>query len=230
MTRPRNEGPSVVTAVEPRPVLYAIVCGSPVARRIGRLVALAQHDGWRVCVVATPDGRKFLDVAVVAAQTGHPVRSTYKNPGEPDALPGADAMIVAPATVNTVNKWALGIADTLALGLLIEGHGLGVPTVAMPYTNTAMAAHPTFRESLGRLRAWGVRVLFGDDVCALPCPGTGESGADDFPWHLALAELARVRSAGPGPVAGRNRRLVPQQGRSVAAVRATPDVAVRRQH
>ena len=68
----------------------------------------------------------------------------------------ADAMIVCPATVNTVNKWAAGITDTLALGLLVEGQGRGVPIVAVPFTNAAMAAHPAFREPVARLREWGV--------------------------------------------------------------------------
>lgn len=31
-------------------------------------------------------------------------------PGEPKELPAADAVIVAPATFNTVNKWATRIA------------------------------------------------------------------------------------------------------------------------
>jgi Flavoprotein len=34
-----------------------------------------------------------------------------------------DAIIVAPATFNTINKWAVGISDTLALGLLTEAIG-----------------------------------------------------------------------------------------------------------
>jgi phosphopantothenoylcysteine synthetase/decarboxylase len=170
-------------------VLYAIVCGSPPAQHVDQLVVLAQDAGWDVCVVATPDGRKFIDAPALATLTGHPVRSVYKNPGDIDVLPEATAMIVAPATVNTINKWALGIADTLPLGLLVEGLGKGLPIVAMPFTNDAMAAHPAFAENLAKLRAWGVRVLFGDDVVALHAPGTGESTADKFPWHLALAAL-----------------------------------------
>jgi len=95
-------------------------------------------------VVSTPDGLKFIDVPALAELTGHPVRHRYKYPGDPDVLPNADAMVVAPATVNTINKWACGIADTLALGLLVEAVGSGVPLVAVPYTNRAMAAHPAF--------------------------------------------------------------------------------------
>jgi phosphopantothenoylcysteine synthetase/decarboxylase len=170
-------------------VLYVIACGSPAARRVGVLVDLAQRDGWDVCVVTSPDGRKFVDVPALAAQTGHPVRSVYKNPGDPDVLPDADAIIVAPATVNTINKWSAGIADTLPLGLIVEGLGKGLPIVALPFTNAAMAAHPAFGESVARLRGWGVTILHGDDVIRLHAPGTGDAQVDDIPWHLALAAL-----------------------------------------
>lgn len=171
-------------------MLYVLVCGAPVARQVGVLIDLAQRDGWDVCVVATPDGRKFIDVPAVGEQTGHPVRSFYKHPGDWDMLPAADAMIVAPATVNTITKWAHGIADTLPLGLLVEGQGRGLPIVAMPWTNSAMAAHPAFVEALGRLRGWGIVVLYGDDIVKLHPPGTGEAHLDGFPWHLALDALA----------------------------------------
>jgi phosphopantothenoylcysteine synthetase/decarboxylase len=169
-------------------VLYVVVCASPLARDVGVLVELAQRDGWDVCVITTPDGRKFVDSGALAAQTGHPVRSTYKSPGDPDVLPLPDAIIVAPATVNTMNKWAAGIADTLVLGLLVESYGLGLPTVAVPYTNSAMAAHPTLHESVARLRSWGVDVLFGDEVTLHP-PGTGDLHRGSFPWQLALDRL-----------------------------------------
>lgn len=180
----------------PRRTLYLIVCGSPVARDVGHLVTLAQIDGWDVCVVATPDGRKFLDVDAVVAQTGHPVRSGYKNPGDPDVLPPPDAIVVAPATVNTVNKWSAGITDTLALGLLVEAQGRGLPLIAVPYTNSAMASHPALQESLKRLRGWGVTVLFGDDVVRLHPPGMAERQLHAFPWAMALDALRAVDAVG----------------------------------
>jgi phosphopantothenoylcysteine synthetase/decarboxylase len=180
-------------ADRPASVLYAIVCGSPAARRIGTLIDLALADGWDVCVIASPDGRKFIDVPALVARTGHPVRSKYKNPGDLDMLPDATAMIVAPATVNTINKWAAGIADTLPLGLLVEGLGRGLPIVAMPFTNSAMAAHPAFGESIRLLRSWGVTVLYGDGVVKPHPPGTADAFVDEFPWHLALRALPTVR-------------------------------------
>ncbi|HEU0239624.1 MAG TPA: flavoprotein [Micromonosporaceae bacterium] len=172
-----------------RPVLYVIACGSPPTRHIARLADPAQSAGWDVCVVVSPDGRKFVDTPAIATLTGHPVRSEFKHPGDLDVLPDADAMIVAPATVNTINKFALGIADTLPLGLLIEGLGRGLPIVTVPYTNAAMAAHPAFAENIARLRSWGVRVLYGDDVIKFHPPGTGEATAHEFPFHIALDAL-----------------------------------------
>lgn len=172
-------------------VLYHIICGSPLARNAGALIDLAQGAGWDVCAIATPDGRKFIDAPTLSEQTGHPVRSFYKFPGEPDVLPPPDAIVVAPATVNTINKWALGIADTLPLGLLVEGLGRGLPIVAMPFTNAAMAAHPAFAESVARLRGWGVTVLFGPEISPPFEPGTGEDHLDGFPWHLAVKALPR---------------------------------------
>ncbi|HTJ32025.1 MAG TPA: flavoprotein [Dactylosporangium sp.] len=183
------------------PVLYAVVCGSPATQGVGNLVSLAQQRGWDVCVVATPDALKWLDIPTIVDQTGHPVRHRYKYPGEPDVLPAAEAMIVAPATVNTINKWSAGIADTLALGLVVEGLGLGVPIVAVPYTNRAMAAHPAFGESIDRLRSWGVTVLYGDDVLELHHPGLGETRTD-FPWHLPLDALDEHPSVQAQRIAG----------------------------
>lgn len=170
-------------------VLYLLVCGSPIARDVGILVDLAQREGWEVCVVTTPDGRKFVDLNELQAQTGHPVRTYYKNPGEGDLLPPPDAIIVAPATVNSINKWAAGIADTLVLGLLIEGYGLGLPIVAVPYTNNVMAAHPMLHENMARLRSWGVQVLYGDDVVRLHRPGQSHRHRAEFPWRQALQAL-----------------------------------------
>ena len=121
-------------------------------------------------------------------RTGYPVRSEYKDPGEPDVLPPPDAIIVAPATVNSVNKWAAGICDTLALGILVEGIGLKLPIVAVPWTNAAHAAHPAFAENIGKLRSWGVRVLYGPEV-AQP----REPGGDD-----RLTSHGCARSQRPG--------------------------------
>ena len=146
----------------------------------------AHQDGWDVCLIATPRTFQWLDVPGLAGRTGHPVRHDYKLPGEPDLLPEPDAIIVAPATFNTINKWAAGIADTLALGLLCEATGKGLPVV-LPYLNAAQGEHPALGEGIERLRRLGVRVLFGPEVLPLHRPRQGKR--DQFPWHLTLPAL-----------------------------------------
>jgi hypothetical protein len=177
-----------------RGVLYVIACAAPPTQDVGRLVGLAQADGWEVCVLLTPSARRFTDRVALERLTGHPVRSEYKNPGEPDVLPEPDAIVLAPATVNTINKWAAGICDTLALGILVEAIGKRLPIVALPSSNSAHAAHPAFAENVARLRSWGVTVLFDPDVPALPEPGADSGGLAPFPWAQAVGALP----GGPG--------------------------------
>jgi hypothetical protein len=68
--------------------------------------------------------------------------------------------------------------------------------VALPFTNTAMAAHPAFLEALQRLRDWGVGVIFGDDVVPLSPPGFGDAGLEQIPWSLVLTRLDELRPTG----------------------------------
>ncbi|WP_328915037.1 MULTISPECIES: flavoprotein [unclassified Streptomyces] len=168
-----------------RPFLYVVVCAAGVAGDVGRLISAAQERGWGVGVVATPLGLGFLDQDAVEAQTGYPIRSAWRRPGDVRPLPPADAIAVAPASFNTVNKWAAGIADTLALGILCETYGLGIPTAVLPYVNSAMAAHPSYVESLDRLRAMGVLIS-----SYVPHPPKSGGGADRFRWEEALDLLA----------------------------------------
>lgn len=179
-------------------VLYAIVCGAPPARDVGKLVDLAQEAGWDVCLIASPDGRRFIDADALTAKTGHTVRSEYKQPDAVDELPPADAMIVAPATCNTLAKWAAGISDTLPLGLVIEAVGKGLPVVAMPFSNRAQLSFPAIGEAMRKLQDWGVSVLAGEDVYRPHEPGTGYDYVHLFPWGVALRE-AEVRSQGVDP-------------------------------
>ena len=136
-------------------VLYLVVCAAPPARSIGELVELLQRLGWTVCVIATPQAVSWVDVDALAHQTGYPVRSTYRLPDDPDVLPPADAIVVAPATFNTINKWAAGISDTFALGILNETLGLGLPIVVAPYAKPPLAAHAAFIRNLQFLRHSG---------------------------------------------------------------------------
>lgn len=176
-------------------VLYVVACGAPPTRDLQVLIRLAQADQWHVCVIATPSARSFLDAASLEPLTGTPVRSDYKRPDEPDVFPPPDAIIVAPATFNTVNKWAAGIADTLALGVVCEAIGKGLPLVVLPFLNTDLAAHPAFEQSVQRLRAWGVTVLYGPGGFQPHAAGAGGQRVTEFPWSLAVATIRELSTA-----------------------------------
>jgi phosphopantothenoylcysteine synthetase/decarboxylase len=159
------------------PVLYLVVCGAPPAAEIPSAARGLQAGGWDVCVIATPAALHFIDRDGVEHATGHPVRSEPRRPGERDSFPPADAVAVAPLTFNSANKWALGISDTLALGVLHELMGAGLPIVAGVWAKEPLRRHPAFDEHIARLRRSGVRFLE---------PGSGPDGYD---WSALQALL-----------------------------------------
>jgi phosphopantothenoylcysteine synthetase/decarboxylase len=169
-------------------VLTVIVCGAGPASEVGQLVNLAQEHGWTVQVVATPAALDFLDVPAIEALTGSPVRSQYRKPGEPRSRL-ADAIIIAPATYNTINKWARGISDTYALGILAETTTLGVPIVVLPFVNSALAARVPFRHSVEELRGEGACILLGPGGVEPHEPHTGVDLIASYPWHLAFSKV-----------------------------------------
>jgi Flavoprotein len=179
-------------------VLYVVACAAPPVLHIGILLDQARARGWDVCLITTPTAARWLadQAGELAAATGHPVRSAYKLPGEPDVLPPPDAIAVAPATSNTINKWAAGLSDNLALGLITEAIGMGLPLVALPCLNDAQAAHPAFARSAWELRDAGVSLITRADVGEASDDAASPAG---FPWHLALDALDALGEPGaPG--------------------------------
>jgi len=140
-------------------VIYIIVCAAPPAGEVQVLVKLARDQGWVTHVIATPDAIPWLEIDTLMEISGHPIRSEYRLPGEGKSLPPADAIVVAPATFNTVNKFRHGIADNLAVGILCECLRAKVPIVVAPNVKAVLAEHPAFSESLKQLRTWGVHVM-----------------------------------------------------------------------
>ncbi|MCK2244198.1 MULTISPECIES: flavoprotein [unclassified Crossiella] len=171
-------------------VLYLVVCGAGPADHIEDMIRLAQAAGWDVhCLPTEAAAAHLLDLAALAALTGHAVRTGHQRPGVPK-LPKADAVIVAPATYNTINKWAAGIADNYVLTQLAELTGLGVPIAVLPFVNTALAANHVFQRSVDDLRHAGVIVLFGAGGFVPHPPRTGGEAMKSYPWQLALDSIA----------------------------------------
>jgi phosphopantothenoylcysteine synthetase/decarboxylase len=175
-----------------RPVLYVVACGARPAADLPGFITWVISEGWDACVILTPAARRFADAARLEELTGHPVRDDYKRPEDPDVLPPADAFAVAPCTFNTVNKWAAGISDTLALGLLNEALCSGAPIVAVPNPNAVLARHPAFSRSVAFLRECGANILFDPEKYPLPTPNLGEASRDLFPWDALKAVVAKM--------------------------------------
>jgi len=170
--------------------LSVVVCGAAPTSDVGALVRLAQQRSWTVRVIPTLEALSFVDPDEVEEITGHKVEVGYRSPTDPRP-PRPDALIVAPATFNTVNKSALGITDTHALGVIAEAVGREVPVVMVPWVNAPLAAREPFRRSVALLRDEGVQfVLRGDDPAAEPF-GTENSAPADFPWERALDLVER---------------------------------------
>jgi hypothetical protein len=173
-----------VTEPDGKPFLYVVVCAAGIAADVSKLITAAQERDWEVGVIATPVAMNgFFDTAAVEARTGRRIRSAWRRPGDPRPFPPPDAVVVAPATFNTINKWAAGLADTLAVATLCETCGLGIPVVVLPCVADALAAHPAYQDALIRLRGMGVR--FGEPYCGEA--GAGEDGEQpEFGWERVL--------------------------------------------
>lgn len=181
-----------------RPVLYVIGCGARPAVDLPEFAEWSIRQGWDTCVILTPSALKFADPTRLAVVTGHPARSDYKRPEDPDVLPPPDAFAVAPCTFNTLNKWAAGISDTLVLGLLNEALGAGRPVAAVPNPHVDLAKHPAFGQNVEFLRGCGVQVLF--DPGRYPLPDGGNDPRRIFPWDalkpVVTGILRQVRPRG----------------------------------
>lgn len=179
--------------------LTVVVCAAGPASDVDVVIQAAHAAGWTANVIATPAAVPFLDLAVVAALTGAPVRVEPRDPDTPRATNSepSNAILVAPATFNTINKLATGIADNYALTILAEAIGNRTPVVVVPFVNSALASRHAYQHSLKVLREEGVRIIQGEEDQWLPHPsGTGEARQQVFPWRQGFKDV-RVLVADP---------------------------------
>lgn len=79
----------------------------------------------------------------------------------------ADAMVLAPATANTVAKLALGLGDHLIGSIYLA---MTCPLLVAPAMNVHMWEHPMTQQHIGALRERG---------CTIIMPGQGEQACGD---------------------------------------------------
>ncbi|SDE27404.1 flavoprotein [Glycomyces harbinensis] len=170
-------------------VVYLIVCGAGPAPHAGEFISAAKAEGWDCHVITTPAGHGFVDVQALEEVSGNPVISEHRRPGTPRrGRPPADAVVIAPATANTICKLAAGIADTYALDIVSECIGLGVPTVVMPFTNSALAGRAPYRRAVTALKDEGITVL----GIKPHEPHRGGERLASFPWGAAMERVLEL--------------------------------------
>lgn len=136
--------------------------GSIAAWKACAVISRLVQDGHAVQTVATPAALRFVGAATLEGLSGRPVRSDLWAPGTAmehiDLVKWADLVVLCPATANTLNAFAAGLAGDL-VGALFLAHDWRKPYLVAPAMNPAMWAHPATVASVEKLRGWGVRVL-----------------------------------------------------------------------
>jgi phosphopantothenoylcysteine decarboxylase/phosphopantothenate--cysteine ligase len=177
-------------------ILTGSIAGFKACEAISQLV----QRGHRVRTVATKAALQFIGPATLEGLTGSPVLTELFASGAAlehiNLTRWADAVIVCPATANTINRFAAGLADDLA-GSLFLAHDRKKPFLIAPAMNPAMWSHPATEAAVEKLQQWGARFLpVGEGRTA--CGEVGEG---------RLAEPAQIVVAVESSLAKPARRL-----------------------
>lgn len=148
------------------------VTGGVAAYKAAELVRRLQQEGVEVEVIMTRHAREFITPLTFAALTGRKVITEMFS--AEDSAPAnvesaiehiavaqrIDALVVAPATANTIAKLAQGIADDFLTTLYLA---TTAPVVVAPAMNVNMWEHASTKANLETLRARGVHLVAPDE-------------------------------------------------------------------
>jgi Flavoprotein len=166
---------------ERRRVAYVGFSAPPVLQ-LAKCLELLRERGWDSYVTLSPTAATWVDVDHLAKVSGHRVRVAPRTPSEPDPLPDADAVLASPLTFNSLCKWAAGISDTLALGILNESLGLdprehvGRDPTALRFSTGSQSCHQQSVKRLSTSVSKAIRRRSGSDApsCSRSSPRHAE--------------------------------------------------------
>ncbi len=144
-----------------------------------------QKQGHDVVAIMSRSARRFVQPLTFEAITRREVITDQWKPGANariehiDIASSVDVLLVAPATANTIGKFAHGIADDFLSSMYLA---TTAPVVLAPAMNSNMFAHPAVVENLRVLTARGVHIVE---------PGSG---------YLACGWIGKGRLAEPEDV------------------------------
>ena len=138
------------------------ITGSIAAYKACTLIRQFVKAGHEVQVVITPAGKEFITPITLSALTSKPVISDFfaqrDGTWHSHVQLGlwADAMVIAPASANTLAKMAHGIADNMLLTTYLS---MKAPVFVAPAMDLDMWAHAATQENLQLLRRRSVTVI-----------------------------------------------------------------------
>ena len=138
------------------------ITGSIAAYKAAYLVRAFIKRGAEVQVAMTPSAKEFITPVTMSALTGKPVVSEFfaANDGtwhsHVDLGLWADAMVIAPASANTLGKMAHGVADNMLVTCYLS---CKAPVFIAPAMDLDMFAHPSTQRNLELLRSYGNHVI-----------------------------------------------------------------------
>ncbi|MEO2153018.1 MAG: bifunctional phosphopantothenoylcysteine decarboxylase/phosphopantothenate--cysteine ligase CoaBC [Aquificota bacterium] len=155
------------------------ITGGIAAYKVYELIRILTKEGAKVKTVLTPSALDFVSPTVLSTLTSNVPywEWDYKNPlVHIDLAKWCDLFLIAPATVNTISKLALGIADNLLTATWLA---CDKPKIVAPAANTVMFKNPAVQESLKKLQKWGVEII-PTQKGLLACGDLGEGKLADI--------------------------------------------------
>lgn len=153
------------------------------------ILSLLRRANAKVRVAMSEQTLKFCSPLAFEALSGECVLVGDSKPLAHIEYAKCDLMIIAPATANTINKIALGIADNAMLSCILACRA---PKLIAPAANTAMLENPATQNSLKVLKERGFMVVNSCEK-TLACGDVGK-GALASPKDIVLS-AARMLGA-----------------------------------
>ena len=164
-----------MTSTPSRKLLLGIT-GGIAAYKAAELARLFVKAGWQVQVVMTQHATEFIAPLTFQALTGREVRGALFDAqheaamGHIELARWPDAIVIAPASANTLAKLAQGRADDLLSTLCLA---TDKPIWVVPAMNRLMWSNPATQDNLATLRRRGYRQL-GPGAGSQACGEVGE--------------------------------------------------------
>ena len=131
------------------------------AYKTPQLVRLLTKKGHNVKVILTENAKEFVTPLTLSTVSKNQVLTSFLSPegdwhSHVDLALWADAMLIAPATANTIAKMAHGVCDNLLLATYFSAKA---PVFIAPAMDLDMYAHPTVTENLAKLASYGNHII-----------------------------------------------------------------------